>query len=145
MNAAVTRVASPKLKRAAVSVVAALSVLAGPILGTAHLTAVKHVVCPQDGELVEVRQGAVAPGAESRFGSQSAIRATDSQRSEGEHAHDHCTFATHSLPRSTAKSTISVLTVVPDATHASVARHRYADVWSVDVYRIAPKSSPPSV
>ena len=128
----------------AVALAAILGVLAAPLLGTAHLTAVQHVVCPRDGELVEVHSGGITAGRASRAAALPAIASAESQSAESGHGRDHCSFATHSLPRSTAMSDGAVSTVGPGTGFASVGCDASAARLAVDVYRFAPKSSPPT-
>jgi hypothetical protein len=135
-----------ELGRGFLAVCVAFSFAAAPILGAAHLAAVDHVTCPQDGELIDVPHTRVVPRAAlMRHGS--ALNSTEGDVPTGEHSHGHCAFATHALPRTTATAPAPAASPVPLIDADSNRSAILSPLWSrsVAVYRVAPKSSPPAV
>ncbi len=127
-----------------VAITAAVAVTAGPILGTAHLASVQHVACPVDGELIEIHRGTSAQRAEPTLAAQVVLRPDASQTRESNHQHEHCSYATHASP-ATATSSVAVASDVPAIPAGSVIPSRAPLGSRVDLYRIAPKSSPPTI
>ena len=119
----------------------AVTVGSGPLLGIAHLAAIAHVVCPRDGELIEARTEDLAtplPRTAPEY------RSAGSLPSRSDHGHEHCPFATHSLPRSVASGGRTVATVKLDAVGAVVRPRCSPRYLTVELYRLAPKHSPPA-
>jgi hypothetical protein len=125
----------------------AFSFAAGPILGIAHLSAVDHVVCPLDGELIEVAgHHGGTPAASGTNTLASYFRSTDEAVPIAGHGHSHCLFATHALPQATATAPEPPSALLPlnDANRGGALMLSQEGFQPVDVYRVAPKSSPPA-
>jgi hypothetical protein len=115
----------------------ALVWLLGPLLGALHLATVQHVVCPDDGELVDASEetGAARPA-------QASSREVSPPSSAPGHEHGHCANVLASRQR--------VLAPTPTASGFALApapepspRRWPALRRSAALYRVAPKSSPP--
>ncbi len=123
---------------AALAAVMAIS----PLLGTLHESSVRHVACPEDGELVEVpvqRAHAHARAAveHSIFPEVPVVPSAPGAD------HDHCAIAQHlrgtfgvTASRPAAGFLGAAATPLPDAPDQSNAR-------GLALYRLAPKASPP--
>jgi hypothetical protein len=131
--------------RKAFAIVVAAAVAASPVVGTAHLTAVAHAVCPRDGELVEIHSPRTAVTHDApRSLARHAFRAATSQAPEADHGHAHCASATHLVPRIVATSRVAATSALPHAVAKAAARRGIPAVPGVDLYLLAPKNSPPA-
>ena len=126
---------------------AALAVLtaASPVASSFHEASVRHVACPEDGELIDAPAQAAHEHARVKGRGPSLFGERDSTRPEtGGAAHGHCAIAVqaHLRAREPARVRVAVdrfATIAP----ASVPQERLA-LRRVALYRVAPKSSPPA-
>jgi len=122
----------------------ALLTAASPLVGSLHESSVRHVACPEDGELID---------APSQAPHQHALPSTDapalfaerdpSAPSASGQGHQHCAVMSqgHSRARQQARS-LFVVTVPPALAAVSIPSPT-PRLRSLAVYRLAPKASPP--
>jgi len=121
----------------------AVVLLAAPVLGSLHDATVRHVACPEDGELIDApieapHAHARAPGeARTLF----AEHAPAADRSGENHQHCAITLQAHQRAREQHRSRFVVATagqsLIPSGPPDPLRLHTLA------VYRLAPKASPP--
>jgi hypothetical protein len=113
-------------------------------LGAAlHLVAVRHDVCPLDGELVEHRTGQVHAHAHGAA-SERLPRASGLETLEAAHGHEHCVLT--ALRRERATVVLSAVGYVfpTDSGLALVLTDGSPRQAQLAVHRLAPKQSPPA-
>ncbi|MSP63424.1 MAG: hypothetical protein EXR72_24390 [Myxococcales bacterium] len=116
--------------------------LVGPILGTAHLAAVRHATCPEHGELLDVGGAVALPlaAAAAAAAEEPAWRAAES----ADHEHEDCAIAAH------RRTSTWVGLAPPAALHNSAPTLVALQALSAppgrrqSLYRLAPKTSPPA-
>jgi len=134
----------PLMRHASSRFAAALAALMviSPLLGTLHDASVRHVTCPEDGELVEAP--AQRPHAHGQAGQQRALfPEAPVAPSSGGADHDHCAIASH------LRGSFGVATSLPAAASGSGQASRSAALPELPatpglvLYRLVPKASPP--
>jgi len=108
----------------------------------AHLALVRHVVCFEHGELVDVEAWSSAVPASK--GSPSSELDSQKSSSHSDHGHEHCGVLAHFRPHLFAPvfAGIPVRTgAVPDV--AIVCRES-SPALAIPIYQLAPKNSPPA-
>jgi len=108
----------------------------------AHFVAVRHVVCSEHGELVDVEASSSAASARKRLPS-SELDAPKSS-SHSDHGHDHCGVLAHFRPHLSAPVFAGVplrSAAVPDV---AIASRESSPTLAIPIYRLAPKNSPPA-
>lgn len=132
-----------ELFRSAVGVALALVTAAGPLLDSLHEASVRHVACPEDGELIDApvepahghgRPAASAPGLSSAE-DPSALHSAGG-------SHGHCAIALHSHLRARGDSAQRPAGH-PAALATSICASPDPVFVRLAVYRVAPKASPP--
>jgi hypothetical protein len=135
-----------RLHRVFRGVGAALAVLtfASPLLGSLHEAAVRHVACPEDGELID--EPLQAPHQHVRASNDAPVffaeRDPAATQSSGQ-GHEHCAvlFQAHLRGREQSRKPFAVT-----ALHALAAPHipdGTPRLRGLVLYRLAPKASPP--
>lgn len=124
----------------ATAALTALVLFVGSLLGLAHEAATAHVRCAEHGEMVHADGAAVTRLDASEADWQATARGIPAATGHG-HGHDHCLLASaiHATCVTARSSAIATLATITRTTLALVPRgtqHR-------DLYRIAPKTSPP--
>ncbi len=120
----------------------ALLTLASPLLVTFHEAAVRHVTCPEHGELVDAPLEAPHPHAQPSTGSPGLFAERDPSGPAGPgEEHEHCAVNLMSQVRATEQSRKPFVVATPEVvTPCPRERPR---LRSLAVYRLAPKASPP--
>jgi hypothetical protein len=121
----------------------ALVILAAPVLGSLHDATVRHVACPEDGELIDAP--VEAPHAHARAtGEARTLFAEQGPAAEafGEN-HQHCaiTLQAHQRAREPQRSPFVVAT--PEMPLIASGLPQPLRLHNLAVYRLAPKASPP--
>jgi hypothetical protein len=119
----------------------ALFYVAQHLSAVAHFALVRHAVCDEHGELVDVEATTSAAAAE---GSPASELNSPQSSSHSGHGHEHCGVLAHLRPHLSAAVFAAIPVRVaarPDITIAS--RHR-APSLAIPIYRLAPKNSPPA-
>jgi len=122
----------------------AMVLLAAPVLGSLHDATVRHVACPEDGELIDAPIS--SPHAHARATGEArtlfAEQAPAADASGENHQHCAITLQAHQRGREQQRSTLVVAT--PEA---SLIASGPADPLRLHtllaVYRLAPKALPP--
>jgi hypothetical protein len=116
----------------------ALSTLASPLLESLHEAGVRHVACPEDGELVE----APLQPAHAHAAAAGMFAERDGTPASGAAHHSHCAIVLQSHLR--AREALQVALAAP-ALRATEAPPALASPFrpARALYRIAPKASPP--
>ena len=116
----------------------------------AHLLLVRHVVCPEHGELIHPdeqggRAGAAAPShavAKATLPGVSSIQAAAERPAT--HGHDHCLLASHRRERATLP-VCRVSAVISGPKNVGIRHVEDAPrPATVAIFRLAPKNSPPA-
>ncbi len=111
----------------------------GPLLTSVHLSVVRHTVCAEHGELIEVEQQA-APARASPLAL--ALTSRDAGLADP-HAHHHCDAASQRVaPTLRPDQARDLAQTIADGTPA-VQVHRSACEPHIALLRLAPKASPP--
>jgi hypothetical protein len=123
---------------------AALLLVAGQLGTFAHLVTVRHELCAEHGELVDVHDGPAAGwrGPVADAANNNGSRFAASSRAAAGHQHEHCAIAPHRRDSSAGARLEHAIGEAP----AVVATFAVSPVPSVAraVYRLAPKTSPPA-
>jgi len=123
----------------------ALVVFASPLVATLHETLVRHVACPEHGELVE-DPGLQAPHPHRR--ASGALPALFAERDPTaprptEEEHQHCAVILQARVRGQPQASRTLVARASEAA-ATAPRHREPPkLHGLAVYLIAPKASPP--
>ncbi len=139
------RVRAHRIVRTTASALALL-VFASPVLATLHEASVRHVACPEHGELVEEAPQAPHQHGRAAWTSPALFAERDSAgpRSATEE-HQHCVVTLQAQVRGHAQAS---KTWVPPASGAAVAApmdREHLELRRLALYRLAPKASPPLV
>lgn len=118
----------------------ALAMAVSPLLDLLHEAAVRHVSCPEDGELIEAPvqsvHGHAASADDSLFPEQPLAPSAP--------GHDHCAVALNLRSHASASVSQHAASNAP----VSIAQHLAApeppQLRSFALYRLAPKASPPA-
>lgn len=120
---------------------AALLLLLGQLASYEHLLTVRHEVCAEHGELIDVHQGPAAEGSQS---ASSGGQFTRSSRPEVGHQHEHCALAPHRRESSAAlQPRATVCAAPPPLVSRLTSAPLPLQTARQAVYRLAPKNSPP--
>lgn len=123
-----------------------------PLAGSLHEAAVRHVACPEDGEMIDAP--ARAPHRDAPASSPATARqnATDSTAFSEERdppasplsvqGHDHCAVMSQADVRAREQSPSFIVTIRAALTAASAVTAT-PRLRSRAIYRLAPKASPP--
>jgi hypothetical protein len=121
----------------------AMVTFASPILSTLHDTAVPHVACPDDGELIEV----------PRLGPHAHTQAPDDARAffperplpagSSDHSHGHCAIAVRVHQRAHEQSSRASIVLTQAAAHLLERPDDALRPRGPALYLLAPKASPP--
>jgi hypothetical protein len=119
---------------------------AAPLLEARHAATVRHVACPEDGELIDAgSQGAARsqPAVESPTDGPAVAAEDPAGRTRGALDHGHCVVAlqSHAKARQAAPARVDLRVV--ELREAEVSRPAPPELRSVALYRLAPKASPP--
>jgi len=117
----------------------AVTALLGHLAGVVHASAAHHVTCPEHGDLLDVSEETAGAHPESA----PVTPGWRGQATFGQHEHDECVVASF-------RGSLSAAASVPQADAPKVV---FVDSGarpngvprpaSVELYRLAPKSSPP--
>jgi hypothetical protein len=125
-----------------VGAVLALLTLVSPLLVTFHEAAVRHVTCPEHGELVDAPLEAPHPHGHPSTGLPGLFAEGDPSGPSGPgEEHEHCAVNLHGQLRATEQSRKPFVVTTPEVVTAS-PRER-PRLRGLAVYRLAPKASPP--
>jgi len=122
----------------------ALVTFASPLITTFHEATVRHVACPEDGELIEAPAQAAHQHAQVKGDGAALFSERDPAgpgASSGEH--DHCAIAVQSHLRAREASRQQPVIEPPQSSATAPEPQEPAGLRSLAVYRIAPKASPP--
>jgi hypothetical protein len=137
----------PSLHRVFSGVGAALAVLtfASPLLESVHEANVRHVACPEDGELVEAPAQAPHQHAQASgdLAALFAERDPAAPASSGQ-GHHHCAVMLQAHLRAREQSHKRLAVAVLAAVAVASVPDESPQLRSVALYRIAPKASPPA-
>ena len=132
---------SPRLPLARIACVTALllPIGAAPLLGMLHLASVRHAMCLEHGELIEVAQSNQAESAESTPG-----WTADATRSDADlHGHHHCEVVPQRLnPNGDGKSAASP--AIDSSSAIAIGGPAVGTMPpAIAILLLAPKASPP--
>ena len=120
----------------------ALLTLASPLLVTFHEAAVRHVTCPEHGELVDAPLQAPHAHARPSTGSPGLFAERDPAGPAGPgEEHEHCAVNLHAQVRATEQSRKPFVVTTPEV--VAPPPREGPGLRSLAVYRLAPKASPP--
>jgi hypothetical protein len=131
------RLASTRLATVLVAVMAI-----SPVLGALHDASVRHVACPDDGELIEApvqRAHAHAPAGKERALFPELPIAPSAPGAD----HDHCAISVHSRGTFGVTSSRPASGFFAPAATPSSAVPEQPGTRELALYRLAPKASPP--
>ena len=139
------RARAPQIVRTTAGALALL-VFASPVLATLHEASVRHVACPEHGELVEEAPQAPHQHGRAAWASPALFAERDpaGPRSAAEE-HQHCFVTLQEHVRGHAQAHKAW---APAASGAAVAAPKYREplrLRRLALYRLAPKASPPLV
>lgn len=115
--------------------------MSGQLAGVAHMALVRHVTCPEHGELLHAEDDGTPSAPTPADGTASLAALTED--SESSHGHDHCAVAIQRRAQTMPVSRVAVAHTVSPVTEASNERAAPAMPLGA-IYRLAPKSSPPA-
>ena len=127
-----------RYRRCLAATVAALT-LAGQLSSFVHFVVVRHMVCPEHGELVELEH--TAPAATQANSPDRNVYRTSGDEHPG-HGHDHCLMTAQLRQRATLTQGEPVHVAGPEL--ARLAPAPGAPRAAVALLRLAPKHSPPA-
>ena len=128
--------------RPGVGAALALLTLASPLLVTFHQAAVRHVTCPEHGELVDAPVEAPHPHAQPSTGLPGLFAERDpAGPSRPGEEHEHCSITLQRQVRATEQSLKPFVVTAPEVVAPSPPES--PGLRSLAVYRLAPKASPP--
>ena len=120
----------------------ALLTLASPLLATFHQAAVRHVTCPEHGELVDAPLEAPHPHDQASTGLPGLFAERDpAGPSRTGEEHEHCSINVQSQVRATEQSRKPFVVTTPEV--VAPCLREAPRLRSLAVYRLAPKASPP--
>jgi hypothetical protein len=128
----------------AVGVALALLTFLSPLLGSFHEAAVRHVACPEDGELIDAPAQVAHQHSRASGDGQALFAERDpaGPRPAGQD-HDHCAVVLQAHLRARVQSRGPFVVTAPDASSALSVAHEAPGLRSLALYRLAPKASPP--
>ena len=132
-------------RRSYATVLLVCLLLVGRLSAELHLASVRHVVCAQHGELVEV-------GAHGHAGAASAGGEETTEHAEGVRVgtrpahddHDHCAVAQLERERALGLDLVRGVAHAPERRAAPLDPSRAAPTSSIPRFLLAPKQSPPT-
>jgi len=137
--------APPRIRLASSRLAAALAAIiaVSPLLGTLHDASVRHVACPEDGELIE------APAQRAHAHGQATTERTlfpeaPAAPTEPGAGHDHCAIASHLRGSFGVAASLSDKSSVPVLVSRSAESPELPAFSGLAVYRLVPKASPPA-
>jgi hypothetical protein len=123
-----------------------------PLVGSLHEAAVRHVACPEDGELIDAPSQAPHQRAPASRPAAAREKSTDSPAFSAERdppappfsgqGHEHCAVVSQAHLRARERSPSFIVTI-PGALTAASAVGATPRLRSRAIYRLAPKASPP--
>ena len=123
----------------------ALLTFASPLLESLHEASVRHVACPEDGELIDAPPQAAHQHAQATSDGLSLFAEQDpsAPRSRGGE-HNHCAIALRAHLRAREQKRAQVAVDVAELVTPPSVPQDSPRLYSLAVYRIAPKASPPA-
>ena len=116
---------------------------ASPLLGTLHAASVRHVPCPEDGDLVEAlvgpRHDHPQAGADLALFPEQPLKPSAAGTN-----HDHCIIALSVFGHSSALFSQPAAFITPAGPAPAPAPRALAGIDRKALYRLAPKASPPA-
>jgi len=113
-----------------------------PLLGTLHDASVRHVACPDDGELIDApaqpAHGHARTNAERAFFPEAPVSASALGTD-----HDHCVIALHLRGNLGVSASQPAAAVASDGSPPRPELRWTASAPGLLLYRLAPKASPP--
>jgi hypothetical protein len=123
----------------------ALVTAASPLVGSLHAAAVRHVACPEDGELVDAPPQAARQEAGRSTNSPAPLAERDPPAAPvSGQDHQHCAVVAQAHLRARQQSRSAVGTIPPVFTPVS-AVSAMPRPRTAALYLLAPKASPPLV
>jgi hypothetical protein len=123
----------------------ALLTAASPLVGSLHEAGVRHVACPEDGELIDAPPQAPHQQPGTSTDSPAFLAERDPPAPPvSEQGHQHCAVVSQAHLRARQQSR-SFVGTIPDAFTRASAVSATPRLRSVALYRLAPKASPPLV
>jgi hypothetical protein len=123
-----------------------------PLAGSLHEAAVRHVACPEDGEMIDAPSRAPHRDAPASSPATALQKSTDSAAFSAERdppapplsgqGHDHCAVTSQAHVRARAQSSSFIVTIAGALSPASAVTAT-PRLRSRTIYRLAPKASPP--
>jgi hypothetical protein len=128
-----------------VAAAVAFATFASPLLETFHQASVRHIVCPEDGELIDAPVEAAHRHARvPRDGASLFSEHDPSGPGPTDGRHDHCAIALRGHLRAREESRKAYVLHLVGA-NAPKPAHEPERLSSLALYRLAPKASPPLV
>jgi hypothetical protein len=119
----------------------AIVILASPLLGSLHEATVRHVACPEDGQLIDAPVGAPHPHARAA-GEGPALFAEHGREADAS-GENHCVIAVQAQQRAREQSRGAFVSATPETSLTASGPRDPLQLHSLALYRLAPKASPP--
>lgn len=135
-----------RLHRVLRGVGAALALLtaASPVIGSLHEASVRHVACPEDGELIEAAAQAPHEHAPASIGAPAIFAERDPADAGGSgRTHEHCAILAQAQLRARPQTRPVFAVTASPALNAAPSPGDAPRFRSLTLYRLAPKASPP--
>ncbi len=120
----------------------ALFYVAQHVSAVAHFALVRHAVCDEHGELVDV-DAALSAAPESRAAADPGLSSGESSSHSG-HGHEHCGVLAHLLQQHSPPVFAGIPVRVAAIQTVAGATCTSAPLVAIPVYLLAPKNSPPA-
>lgn len=123
----------------------AVVLVAAPVLGLLHDATVRHVACPEDGELIDAPLE--APHAHARATGQAPALFAEHAPAAGisGEGHPHCAIALQAHQRTREQQRRVFVVATPETSVVASGPRDSLPLHNLAVYRLAPKASPPLV
>ena len=128
--------------RRGVGAALALLTFVSPLLESFHEASVRHVTCPEDGELIDAPPQVAHQHRQASGDGQELFPESDPAGPRGA-GQDHCAVMLQAHLRAREQSRKLFVVTVPDATSAVPVSQEPPGLRSLALYRLAPKASPP--
>ena len=122
----------------------ALLTFLSPLLGSFHEAAVRHVTCPEDGELIDAPPQVAHQHRQAAGDGQELFAERDpaGPRRAGQD-HDHCAVVLQAHLRGREQSRKPFVVTAADAAPVVSVSQEPPSLRGLALYRLAPKASPP--
>jgi hypothetical protein len=119
---------------------------ATPLLEARHAATVRHVACPEDGELIDAgshESDGSLPAVEAPTDRPAVAAEDPAGRARAALNHDHCAIVLQSHAKARQAGPVRIAFGVLAPREAHVSEPAPPELRSAELYRLAPKASPP--